>query len=251
MTLLVWLVFAHILADFYIRPKASAADRAGHGESESVWWHALLKHGLVYGFLLVLVLLLAVALGQLTRLGPAMLALSMFVASYVLIDWAKTCFKPSATALLLKQMAHLVALVLIWAWLTGFTPFIAAWSHSMLLQRPLWILLSVYLLAARPCSFFVALVLQKQAKALAANERNQGLIEAGRLIGYVERWLIVSFIVTGQFIGVGFLLAAKSIFRFGDLSQAHERRLTEYMLLGTLVSFASAMALGALALYLT
>ena len=44
--------------------------------------------------------------------------------------------------------------------------------------------------------------------------------------------------------GIGFLLAAKSIFRFGDLNKAQELRNTEYILIGTLTSFAIAISIG-------
>lgn len=39
---------------------------------------------------------------------------------------------------------------------------------------------------------------------------------------------------------VGFLLAAKSVFRFGDLRDGTDRRRTQYFLVGTLLSFAIA-----------
>ncbi|MFV0501856.1 MAG: hypothetical protein ACK5MH_09735 [Bacteroidales bacterium] len=50
--------------------------------------------------------------------------------------------------------------------------------------------------------------------------------------------------------GIGFLLAAKSIFRFGDLKDSKDRKLTEYILIGTLLSFAVAIATGQLVLLL-
>jgi len=42
-------------------------------------------------------------------------------------------------------------------------------------------------------------------------------------------------------------LAAKSIFRFGDLKEAKDRKLTEYVLVGTLLSFGIALLVGHLA----
>ncbi len=49
----------------------------------------------------------------------------------------------------------------------------------------------------------------------------------------------------------GFLIAAKSIFRFGDLSKAKDRKLTEYILIGTLLSFGIAIACGVAYNYLS
>lgn len=71
-----------------------------------------------------------------------------------------------------------------------------------------------------------------------------GLIE----IGYLERVLIMTFMLVGCMEGIGFLLAAKSIFRFGELTKAKEVKITEYVMIGTLSSFTIAILLGSIAL---
>ena len=48
--------------------------------------------------------------------------------------------------------------------------------------------------------------------------------------------------------GIGVLLAAKSVFRFGELTKAKEVKTTEYVMIGTLSSFTIAILLGAVAL---
>lgn len=48
--------------------------------------------------------------------------------------------------------------------------------------------------------------------------------------------------------GIGFLLAAKSVFRFGELTKAKEVKITEYVLIGALSSFTIAILIGAVAL---
>jgi len=70
------------------------------------------------------------------------------------------------------------------------------------------------------------------------------LESAGKLIGMLERVLVFVFIYMGRWEGVGFLLAAKSVFRFGDLKDAHSMKLTEYVLIGTLLSFGIAIVTG-------
>jgi hypothetical protein len=74
----------------------------------------------------------------------------------------------------------------------------------------------------------------------------ESLNAAGTYIGILERLLVFSFVVTNHWEGIGFLLAAKSIFRFGDLSNAKDRKLTEYVLVGTLMSFAIAIGISLL-----
>jgi len=75
-------------------------------------------------------------------------------------------------------------------------------------------------------------------------ENETSLAEAGTYIGIIERLLVFLFIITNHWEGVGFLIAAKSIFRFGDLSKAKNRKLTEYVLIGTLLSFSFAILTG-------
>lgn len=72
------------------------------------------------------------------------------------------------------------------------------------------------------------------------------LSQAGKYIGMGERLFVFFFMVTNHWEGIGFMLAAKSIFRFGDLNQNNDRKLTEYVLLGTLLSFGMALILGKL-----
>ena len=67
---------------------------------------------------------------------------------------------------------------------------------------------------------------------------------AGKWIGYLERVLILTFIFTDNIDGIGFLLAAKSIFRFGELNRTKDIKVTEYVLIGTFVSFTIAIIVG-------
>ena len=72
------------------------------------------------------------------------------------------------------------------------------------------------------------------------------LTNAGSYIGILERLFVFGFIIGGHIEVIGFLLAAKSVFRFGDLKDSVDRKLTEYILIGTLVSFGLAMLIGVL-----
>ena len=86
-------------------------------------------------------------------------------------------------------------------------------------------------------------LVEQNTKSTHADE-NIGLLSAGAWIGYIERCLAISFIFMGQFAGIGFLVATKTIFRFGDLTKNKDMKLTEYMMLGTLLSYAIALFVG-------
>jgi hypothetical protein len=66
-------------------------------------------------------------------------------------------------------------------------------------------------------------------------------LSRGKVIGYLERLLVVALILMGSFHAVGFIVAAKSLTRF---KQMDDRDWAEYFLLGTLTSFLLAIVYG-------
>ena len=61
----------------------------------------------------------------------------------------------------------------------------------------------------------------------------------GRYIGWVERFLILTLTLVGNYSGIGLVLAAKGLLRLGD-----NRKFAEYVIFGTLLSFSLAFAIG-------
>lgn len=75
-----------------------------------------------------------------------------------------------------------------------------------------------------------------ECSAADAAKLREGLRHGGQVIGQLERALIFFFVLIGSPEAVAFLIAAKSIFRFGELTK-HSRNEAEYILIGTLMSF--------------
>jgi len=73
-----------------------------------------------------------------------------------------------------------------------------------------------------------------------SEDENTDLPNAGKLIGVMERFLVLALILVGQYSAVGLIIAAKSILRFRD------NKKNEYVLVGTLLSFGIATILGIL-----
>ena len=76
------------------------------------------------------------------------------------------------------------------------------------------------------------------------DEQGENLKNAGKWIGIIERVLILTFIILNQFEAIGFLIAAKSVFRFGELKESEKQKRVEYILIGTLISFSVAITAG-------
>lgn len=107
----------------------------------------------------------------------------------------------------------------------------------------LYILLIIigYLLCIKPSNVFIQKILQAYSLFPENNpEENKDLEKAGRLIGNLERILAFTLVLFGQYSAVGFIVAAKTILRYreGDVKK------TEYVLIGTLLSFGIAILLG-------
>ena len=94
-----------------------------------------------------------------------------------------------------------------------------------------------------PSSLIIKLLLSSWTPVSAEQTslQTESLSDAGKYIGILERLLVFTFVIVNHWEGVGFMVAAKSIFRFSDIAQAKQRKLTEYVLIGTLLSFGMAV----------
>jgi hypothetical protein len=83
----------------------------------------------------------------------------------------------------------------------------------------------------------------------AVNEfRRRGLLEGGKVIGWLERFLTLTFVLAGSHAAIGLVLAAKGVIRFGEIKEPHEQKVAEYVLIGTMLSLSWAVAVGSLLL---
>lgn len=148
---------------------------------------------------------------------------------HLVIDCIKTYggFR-SFLAFALDQIAHVATVigVAIYApdlWQTGH------WAgHSWIL--PILGFAAGLIFALSAGQHAVGLLMRPHASRL----RQRGLRNGGRQIGMLERGLIFLFVFSGQPLGVGFLIAAKSILRFGTASR--DQTTAEYVIIGTLAS---------------
>lgn len=94
-----------------------------------------------------------------------------------------------------------------------------------------------------PTSIILRIVLSSWSPVTVEHSKikTESLVHAGKYIGVLERLLVFVFILVNHWEGVGFMIAAKSVFRFSDLAEAKQRKLTEYVLIGTLLSFGIAI----------
>ncbi len=139
----------------------------------------------------------------------------------------------------MDQLAHIA--ILFWAANDWCIPFEV---QAYVTARNLLLLLATVLLTS-VTSIVLKVVFSFWGKDLEEiSKEDSSLKDAGRYIGMLERLFVFTFVLLNKWEAIGFLLAAKSVFRFGDLTKASDRKLTEYILIGTLLSFGIAIMLG-------
>jgi hypothetical protein len=69
-----------------------------------------------------------------------------------------------------------------------------------------------------PASIFIKILYHHgHPLRIPNNIQTESLSSAGKYIGILERLLVFTFIMVNHWEGVGFMVAAKSVFRFSDL----------------------------------
>ena len=166
---------------------------------------------------------------------------TVIFATHGIIDWYKTeHMKECVRNFILDQALHIIVIIGISLCFAGESSIsLSAMTNTLFTAKSL-LIVCVYLLMLKPSSIFLSLLLKQWNVKI----KDKSLPNAGKWIGYLERTLVLTFILTNSIEGVGFLLAAKSVFRFGDLNKANDIQVTEYILIGTLTSFAIAIMTG-------
>lgn len=232
MIIFIKLILAHFIGDFLLQPTSWVVDKEQF-KSKSYKFYL---HILIHGFLAYLFL---------WEHNPWLLVVCL-VLSHGLIDSLKIYAQKENNRskwFLIDQGLHIVSIIVLW--ILFFKPelnFRAAYDHANI-----WIYAAALLFITVVSGIVMRELMSSWSKALS--ETNDGsLINAGKYIGILERLFVFTFVVTGNWEGIGFLLAAKSVFRFGDLKESKDRKLTEYILIGTLLSFGIATATALLVL---
>lgn len=111
------------------------------------------------------------------------------------------------------------------------------------------IIISGVILAVRVAGIVIGIWIGPMLQMMDEQVREQ-FKRSSSIIGQMERLLIFFFVFTGLYSGVGFLLAAKALFRMGTLMDTSRRYESEYVITGTLISFTWALIFSWLAFYL-
>jgi hypothetical protein len=236
--ILLRLIFAHLLADFVFQTDGLAKRKNRNG----------LRSGSFYIHLLTVGVLTYIFLGQWSNWYVPLI----LVIVHGIIDLGKVLIKRDNTFVFVAdQLLHIISIVFVWIWITenSFISLIIQSFDSYTWSEKYLTIFIAYILLSVPSGVLVG-YLTKQWQSDIPKEDDESLKNAGKWIGIIERFLILSFILMNQWTPIGFLLAAKSVFRFGDLKGKEDQKKTEYILIGTLLSFSIAIIHGLALQYL-
>lgn len=232
MILLIKLLLAHIIADFFLQPKKWVEEK----EQKKLKSNKLYLHVIIHTIITGIVLWDA-------SLWPIIVTIGI---SHFIIDAAKLLIQNEKTKRLLffiDQIFHVTVIILCYYLFTE-----NVFDLNILVTQNSLLLLVCFLFLTIPTSIIMKTIFLKwDISELTKN--NESLEDAGKYIGMLERILVFIFIIAGHWEAVGFLITAKSVFRFGDLKESKHRQLTEYILIGTLISFGIAIITGIAYMY--
>ncbi|MDB5021634.1 MAG: hypothetical protein JWQ28_2761 [Pedobacter sp.] len=257
--LLLRLLVAHLLTDFVFQPTNWVNDKK----------HRKIASGKLTMHIIVTTLFAYVFSGEYSNW---IIPLVIFVSHYI-IDIIKVYLKEKFIYFILDQLAHVLVIIILCLAIENKWNIITPWFNELAMNRNFWILAAGYIFVSWPLGIIIGLATQRWRNQIALEqeknrseigktnvtdnlltfnleevmkeEQGLGLASAGKWIGICERMLILTFVLMQQYTAIGFLMTAKSILRFSE-KEANTQLKTEYVLVGTLVSFTSAAMIGVL-----
>jgi hypothetical protein len=251
------LLLAHMVTDFILQPGKWVEDKKNKKlKSWCLYWHGLVTGAVAWLFLWDL----------------SNYQIPLFIAiTHTAIDAGKLYLKDDLATFLADQLLHLGVLVAAWLYLTEESGQVLPVISQALASEKFMVLLTGFAFVIWPVSYLISKATVRwrqeveeaiQAAATGnpaatapapaslgsapAAASKDSLESAGMYIGMLERVLVLIFVLTDHYDAIGLLIAAKSILRFSDKLEQKPRKQTEYVLIGTLISFTITIILGLL-----
>ena len=229
--LLLKFLVAHFFSDFIFQPTKWATQKDKHGFKS---WH-------LYVHVIITAATLFLFLGDF-KLWTLVLIISLL---HFVIDLVKSSIqRTNIWIFVTDQLFHFLIIIAVWLVYTNQSEKFFDLLSSFINNPKFWWLFLAYTLLTIPTSVLIGKMTNKWNNELAGSNETKGLVNAGKWIGIIERVLIFTFIIVNQLSVIGFLLAAKSVFRFGDLKDSTDQKKTEYIIIGTFISFLLSIIMG-------
>jgi hypothetical protein len=223
--ILLRLLLSQLLADFVFQTDSMVANKKWFSK------HMFLHIGVVFAITLLLSFSWKIAV---------IIALAHWILDGIKCSLQK--WFPSKESLLFfaDQGFHLLSILMVWAvseevWTSLLKAIIQVFSNYQIS-----LLIFGYVLVMWPIGYAMKYVLKGIDKTNTPSN-DEKLEHGGKLIGMFERMIILTFVFLNQYEAIGFLITGKSIIRF---AQKEEGLRSEYVLVGTMMSYAFSIIVG-------
>ena len=224
------LIAAHAVADFVLQSDRMARHKRKPGP--------LLAHASVH-FLCSCV---SVNLGLNVTVVAAIALLSTL---HALIDYVKARLEAHGwVAFVVDQAIHALTIGAVALCLSSMSwSSISLAGQAVLTSRTVYVILAAYVAIVLGGGFLVQKVTGSFLVSIDSSlkQLKPGIPKAGTYIGWVERFLVLTFVLAGFNEAVGFLLAVKAFARYPEIKDDKQGHFAEYFLVGTLTSFGVAL----------
>lgn len=172
--------------------------------------------------------------------------------SHTIIDTIKrTIRKDSLGIFIVDQTTHIVIAILLAYYIQSRVNVIVSdtfWYNTfgVAYSRTLVLLISIVLVTKFSGIIINYIIKPFQSKIIPNGSNEKDSVSTGRLIGYLERLIILVLFLVDLPATVGFLITAKSILRYGEIKNEKDKAMIEYVLIGTLLSFTAGIIIAAI-----
>jgi len=239
--ILLLLIVGHLLGDYYFQSDDLVTKKKNQCKF-------VIYHGLIYCACILLLLLPIFSIKVIVAF--LIVSISHFLIDLVkmkinnyskknkFISWIKR------NVFCLDQALHMAIIIIIAFYyainytiaLNHIGKFILQTYNSFSSYSPIKVLslTIILLIIGKPTNIIIREMNKKESAKEEGDEAKNDNVKAGRLIGILERMLIVILLIVGQYTAIGLVFAAKSLTRFDKISK--DSKFAEYYLIGTLLS---------------
>jgi hypothetical protein len=229
-TILYNLIIAHLLSDFVFQSKKMVENKKWF--SKEMFLHV----GIVY---------ILSAFFSFLWWQAIIITLIHYLIDGVKIELKKKYSTQEIYWFLLDQFLHLSTIVIVCLLQFGLSNQIFTQLNHVTQNNINIVILLAYILITFPTGYLIGIMTKnisneysKETKKEQDQKANNGL-----RIGIFERIIILTFVILGQYEAIGFLITGKSLLRFASKDESLK---SEYVLLGTMMSYAITIIIGVL-----
>jgi hypothetical protein len=219
--LLIRLLLAHLAADFMLQTTGMVMQKKWFSKQ-------MLAHiSIVFALTAILGCNLLLAL---------CIAITHWVIDGLKIELAEREIISPTRLFVADQLLHIVTIIILWAFFTHSAGALVQATWAPFSNYKWSLILLGYVIITTPVSYLIQHATSGMNRAVQQNPQR-----GGKWIGIFERIIIITFVLLAQYPAIGFLITGKSIIRFAN-NDEHLR--SEYVLVGTMMSYALAILTG-------